>query len=1055
MIGKNNLNERLHKTMMENKNDHFSIRKLAIGAVSVLLGFSFMAANGQMAKADTAEPSGQASSTNTNKQGTESTTISKDQKTATDAGNNAKADVTTYSGLHSFLRDDTEQTQTNKIAAKSEQKEDSNEQGSESAVDLANAASDLQIEIGKGHNFVTTTAYQQATADKQQAVTDAISQGQVVLDKYNNFVATNDEASKVSLFDLTDAKITIGAMITAATNTVSAQDLFNHWNLEYSGDTLTITGVGGTDKKNGSGILADSVNVNPEIKKIVIGSEITLDNHTAGSNGMFGGLTNVETITGLDKVNVPSGAALTGLFANDAALKELDLTNFSMAGADTFTGMFLNTGIAKDFKLSLRGMQFPSAADAGLGTNRGYIKRVSDGQVLTTSQLQDAYNSGGPTDSYIMSNAASDTDTYTPEELQIDLVNHQTKVDPNAYDKLKFTDSSSNEVTAQVLKGNGVISSIDWVADKQFSSSSTIYSRTEDELENVEGDVIKSVLIDNTGNINGYYIDLNDANKGTNTNDPSNPVTFTNGLQGLVKVSYTDGSFVYVHVNFIVKEARPSTSDKWKAFNSSLDPISQGTVPETKFGTDSALASYVDLNEISPDQVDYYTVSSNVPQKDSFDNDIIDNNNNKVYADLNATWHGIDSDVDYPVHAMVRIHYKNGGIQDFDVPDFKIQSMAKSSPAKNGFNLKGIYSGESPISVLDGIIKNLKAEPDAANIDFNTIEWNGNPTFSPDSKPASFKIGYKDGSQNNNVAVNANVRPTPPTSHADQLVKEITQGRQTVAEIEIPQYSDLVNDQTLAANVALGTNLPKGTTFAWDQSKLPDTYTKGTKATAFVIVTSPDGSVANIPVNVTIGDPITQDIKLKHNAYLYNEYGERANGISLKTGSIVTVYGTRVIDGRKFYLTKDAAYYIAAGNDKPVIRKLNKNAMTYNIKGKKVVSAKRFKGEQIQTYGIPVVIKGKEYYAIGHRRYMRKVNFPPTPEWVVPRLTKQDLADGVVQRQLKKNAFVYTDKLDRANEVVLSAGSIIQTRGTKTIGNQQYYDLGNNMYVDVRNVKRG
>ncbi|QFG51204.1 BspA family leucine-rich repeat surface protein [Lactobacillus acetotolerans] len=56
MLGKNNFKERLRKMEMQAKKDRFSIRKLAIGAASVLLGFSFMGITAQSAKADTFNP---------------------------------------------------------------------------------------------------------------------------------------------------------------------------------------------------------------------------------------------------------------------------------------------------------------------------------------------------------------------------------------------------------------------------------------------------------------------------------------------------------------------------------------------------------------------------------------------------------------------------------------------------------------------------------------------------------------------------------------------------------------------------------------------------------------------------------------------------------------------------------------------------------------------------------------------------------------------------------------------------------------------------------------
>ena len=50
MLSKNNFNEKLRQ--MDNQRDHFSIRKLTIGAASVLIGISFMGFGGQAVHAD-------------------------------------------------------------------------------------------------------------------------------------------------------------------------------------------------------------------------------------------------------------------------------------------------------------------------------------------------------------------------------------------------------------------------------------------------------------------------------------------------------------------------------------------------------------------------------------------------------------------------------------------------------------------------------------------------------------------------------------------------------------------------------------------------------------------------------------------------------------------------------------------------------------------------------------------------------------------------------------------------------------------------------------------
>ena len=53
MLSKNNYNEKLRKRELQARQDHFSIRKLTIGAASVLLGFTFFGAGSQTVKADT------------------------------------------------------------------------------------------------------------------------------------------------------------------------------------------------------------------------------------------------------------------------------------------------------------------------------------------------------------------------------------------------------------------------------------------------------------------------------------------------------------------------------------------------------------------------------------------------------------------------------------------------------------------------------------------------------------------------------------------------------------------------------------------------------------------------------------------------------------------------------------------------------------------------------------------------------------------------------------------------------------------------------------------
>ncbi|MDF7639200.1 SLAP domain-containing protein [Lactobacillus sp. ESL0791] len=1102
MISKNNQIERSRKAKMQNKKNRFSIRKLTIGAASVLLGFSFVAMNEQIAKADTVDANNQETSTKTEEKSTSNKTVQSNttnnanqtvQSNTTNNANQTESDLTTYKGLHSFLRDDSQTTdpQDSNTASSSEEAvtgkhiDHSTDSGA-----LADAATDLQTEISKGHDFVATDSYKNTTEDRQKGVTDAIADGQTTLDKYSKYLSTNNDAFKVNVMDLTDAKITIGSMITAATNTVSTQDLnsYGGWGLQFADGTLTIKAVSSSNSTNDQSepfykFLNDQGLDASNVTKIIIKDDnggITLNqsnNNVENNSGVFGNLTGLTSIDGLKniKLDTSSTQGLHGLFANDSsltsldfhgftsaarlindmsymfynttALKTLDLTDLRIIGSSTLNveKMFENAGIEDGFKLILDAGSIPENADIGEGRN--YVRAFNAGKIYVGTHddstttgydqiaaLQGAIAGGVAADTYVMSNKQAASLRYSISPNKAWVVNlHPGQRSVNVTDlgnNMLSGDTLKNleQTSDKIFTDKKIITGLSWMTFKMTTSPTTNQGYKDNDVGTTAG-----ITNDATGTI---------------------PSTSVPNPEDTIKINFADGTYTYIRVKFVVaaaelnSDANPISSQKDTTISPTekIDPNNQNNSD-----LDKAILNYVNIpnewkkmdegkSEADPKYIKYITISK---------------------ADGNALdldWSRLAGSDDVKSEsAKITIHFTD----DFDANgtmqspgqeitgNVQIASMAKSSGLS--FTPQQTYPTTNASGILATAQVELSKDPNAIS-----MIWDPSapvPTFTTlGLHSPQVQVTFKDGSTGLKT-VPVTVVPNPGESNADQIVKEIVQNKQV--DLEIPQYTDLTNDHTLAASVAAGVNLPKGTTFAWDQSKLPDTYTKGTKATAFVIVTSPDGSVANVPVNVTIGDPITHDIKLKHNAYLYNKHGERANGISLKTGSVITVFGTRVIDGRKFYLTKDAAYYIAVGNYNPVTRKLDKTALTYNGKGKKVVSAKKFKGEQIQTYGIPVVIKGKEYYAIGHKCYMRKVNFPPTPEWVVPRLTKQDLADGVVQRQLKKNAFVYTNKLNRANEVVLSAGSIIKTRGTKTISNQQYYDLGNNMYVDVRNVKRG
>ena len=54
MLSKNNFNEKIRQ--MDEKKERFSIRKLTVGAASVLIGLTFIGVSGQTVHADKSKP---------------------------------------------------------------------------------------------------------------------------------------------------------------------------------------------------------------------------------------------------------------------------------------------------------------------------------------------------------------------------------------------------------------------------------------------------------------------------------------------------------------------------------------------------------------------------------------------------------------------------------------------------------------------------------------------------------------------------------------------------------------------------------------------------------------------------------------------------------------------------------------------------------------------------------------------------------------------------------------------------------------------------------------
>lgn len=118
---------------------------------------------------------------------------------------------------------------------------------------------------------------------------------------------------------------------------------------------------------------------------------------------------------------------------------------------------------------------------------------------------------------------------------------------------------------------------------------------------------------------------------------------------------------------------------------------------------------------------------------------------------------------------------------------------------------------------------------------------------------------------------------------------------------------------------------------------------------------------------------------LMHNAYVYDAKGKKIKGkmykINDEEGSkLIATYGTKTIKKKPYYRVGENEY-IAAGNIDGTLRFLKHNAYVYNQYGNRDNTLKRKKNEQVATYGSAVKINGKKYYRIGIRQYIKKSNF--------------------------------------------------------------------------------
>ena len=208
----------------------------------------------------------------------------------------------------------------------------------------------------------------------------------------------------------------------------------------------------------------------------------------------------------------------------------------------------------------------------------------------------------------------------------------------------------------------------------------------------------------------------------------------------------------------------------------------------------------------------------------------------------------------------------------------------------------------------------------------------------------------------------------------------------------------------------------------------------------------------------------SEELALMHNAYLYDEKGQRANKVVLGAGSIITSYGIKEINGKHYYIlvdrgNKNQVYYVAIGNVVSTSRKLKHNAYVYNKHGKRIKKASVLrKGNNINTYGSAVNIRGKKYFIIAQNRFVKATNIA-IQKTAVTAVTASPVNEPVTEKQqpvvektIMHNSYLYDQNGKRANKLIILAGSTVNTVNFQMINNKGYYMLDDGLFIAAANI---
>ena len=353
MLSKNNFNEKIRQ--MDEKKERFSIRKLTVGAASVLIGLTFIGVSGQTVHADTV-PAAQ-----NEEVAPKATTTDDTIKTADDSA----VKITTETPVSSTKETDAQTQSTTKTSDQTV------------STDVKNAASETEVKT-------ETETAKKVEKDLTKTAPDEETEKTVAED-----VASKTTDAKDTTTLKTDQKAALAKDLVAQKTAAPVQKNYNtaDWdgNINNTTHEYTLTGYHGEDKKNiyipntddfiKAGTISDTdkVYITKDLiqtitragaESITIDDQGSDDKNKVYAKGDWSNAFNSSTLKKADLKHLDTSGVtnLSMAFANMPNIKSIDLSGVDLSHATNIDNMFYNNPNLESVNLS--GVKFGNVRSA-------------------------------------------------------------------------------------------------------------------------------------------------------------------------------------------------------------------------------------------------------------------------------------------------------------------------------------------------------------------------------------------------------------------------------------------------------------------------------------------------------------------------------------------------------------------------------------------------------------------------------------------------------------------------------------------------------------------